>query len=379
MRTIDRYIARQFLFNIVLLHVVLFTFVIVIDFSLNFDEFVEIAQKTPAPDGSTPSAIRTGLLAGALALDLWWPRLIQLFNYLLGVMMVGAMGFTCAQMVKHREFVAMLASGQSLTRIARPILIVGFTLTLLQGFNREFVVPNLAELLTRTKDEAGQRRLAAGARMLTSDAKGRLLYARSFDLQEGTIDGFWMWERDADGLLKSRISAKSARWREGSWMLIDGTAEDRPERGKNVSSSPRPVAGVETDVSPTVLKLRRYEGYRHNLSTKQVSAMLAGYRAEPSPPVKRIMELERIRWGRLATMAGNLLSLLICMPFFLMREPGSMIKQSIKCAPVALIAQVGGVLGAEMIIPGLPPQISVFIPVMVLLPAAVVSMTSVKS
>jgi lipopolysaccharide export LptBFGC system permease protein LptF len=379
MRTLDRYIIRQYLFNIVLLHVVLFTFVIVVDFSLNFDEFVEIAQKTPTPTGQEPSSLRTGLLAAALVLDLWWPRLFLLFNYLLGLMLVGGMGFTCAQMVKQREFVAMLASGQSLTRVARPLIMVAIGLTLFQGVNREIILPRLAELLTRTKDEAGQRSLAAVNRFMTADAKGRIFYARSFDATAGSIDGLWIYEIDGEGLMTGRITAKSARWREGAWVLQDGRMESRIDRGANPETAFRPVASIETDLSPTLLKLRRYKEYRHNLSTQQVTELLAQYRQEPEPPIAMIRDLERNRWGRLATMAANLLSLLICLPFFLQREPTSMIIQSLKCAPIALISQVGGVLGAEANIPGLPPHLSVFLPVMILLPLAIASMTSVKS
>ncbi|MFZ4574279.1 MAG: LptF/LptG family permease [Phycisphaerales bacterium] len=379
MRTLDRYISRQFIANIVLLHVVLFTFVIVVDFSLNFDEFVDIARKTPTPGGQEPSALRTGLLAAALVVDLWWPRLFLLFNYLLGMMIVGGMGFTCAQMMKHREFVAMLASGVSLTRVARPLIIVAIGLTLFQGVNREVILPRLAELLTRTKDEAGQRSLAGVDRMLTADARGRLFYARKFDAHAGSIDGLWVWERDEKGLVTGRITAKSARWREGAWVLQEGRFESKLDRGATPVAAFTPVQSIETDLSPTLLKLRRYQGYRHNLSTAQVTELIDRYRGEPQPPAKRIDELERIRWGRIATMAGNLLSLLICLPFFVRREPTSMIIQSLKCAPVALLSQVGGVLGAELSVPGLPPQLSVFLPVMILLPLAIASMTSIKS
>lgn len=379
MRILDRYIARQFLFNVVILHVVLFTFVVVVDFSLNFDEFVEIAQKTPAPGGGTPSGLRTGLLAMALVMDLWWPRLFQLFNYLLGILMVGGMGFTCAQMVKHREFVAMLASGQSLTRTARPIVAVALLLTGLQAVNREAVVPELAELLTRTKDEAGRRDMGEAERLLTSDARGRLFYARQFNLQKGTINGLWILERDAEGLITRRIVADSARWREGAWVLTNGRAESRIRSGTTPQNQFTPVTQMETDLSPTVLKLRRFQEYKQNLSTRQITEMIERYESEASPPRARIDELERIRFSRVASLASNLLSLLICMPFFLQREPRNMIVQSLLCAPVALISQVGGVLGASVAIPGLPPQLSVFIPVMVLVPLAIASMTSVKS
>jgi lipopolysaccharide export LptBFGC system permease protein LptF len=249
----------------------------------------------------------------------------------------------------------------------------------MQAINREAVVPQLAELLTRTKDEAGRRDMGEAERLLTADARGRLFYARQFNLQKGTISGLWILERDAEGLITRRIVADGARWREGAWILTNGRAESRIRSGTTPQDQLTPVNQFETDLSPTVLKLRRFQEYKQNLSTRQISEMIERYESEPTPPKARIDELERIRFSRDAALASNLLSLLICMPFFLQREPRNMIVQSLLCAPVALICQVGGVLGASVAIPGLPPQLSVFIPVMVLLPLAIASMTSVKS
>ena len=375
MRLLDRYIARQFLKNLVLLHVVLFSFVLVIDFSLNFDEYVSIARDMKGPGGEEPSGVRVALVSALLVVDLWWPRLFQLFNYLLGIMLVGAMAFTCSQMVRNREFVAMLASGQSLLRVARPMLLCALLMVGIQTVNREFVVPHLAELLTRSKDDAGKRGLATGARMLTADAQGRLFYARSFDLKNGVIDGLWVWERDSEGLMARRITADSARWNGAAWKLVNGMARTRSAAVGEGS----PINEIVTDLSPTVLKLRRYEGYSDNLSTRQISELIARYRSEAEPPINRIDSLERIRFGRIATMIGSLLSLLMCLPFFLRREPTNMVLQSLICSPLALAAQMAGVLGAAAAIPGLPPQFSVFVPVLVLLPLAIASLSNVKT
>ncbi len=375
MGLLDRYIARQFVKNLVLLHVVLFSFVLVIDFSLNFDEYVGIARDMKGPGGAEPSGFRVAVMSGLLVVDLWWPRLFQLFNYLLGIMLVGAMAFTCSQMVRHREFVAMLASGQSLLRVARPMLLCATFMIAVQAANREFVVPNLAELLTRSKDDAGKRGLTTGARMLTADAQGRLFYARGFDLRNGVIDGLWIWERDEAGLMSRRITAESARWDGAAWQLTNGVVRDRSAS----LSEGIPITEIATDVSPTVLKLRRYEGYSENLSTRQISQLIARYAAEAAPPLARIDALERVRFGRIATMVGNLLSLLVCLPFFLRREPTNMVIQSLICSPLAIAAQMAGVLGAAAAVPGLPPQFSVFVPTLVLLPLAIASLSNVKT
>lgn len=380
MTILDRYIARQYVTNIVLLFIVLFAFVIVIDFSLNFDEFVRIARRLGTVGDQEPSTLRTGALAAFLVMDLWWPRLFMLFGYMLGLVLVGAMGFTCAQLVKSRELVAILAGGVSLYRVARPIIIVAAGALLLQAANREFVLPRLAPLLTRDKQDAGKRELGLARKQLAADSQGRLFYAKSFDLDRGVIDGLWIWERDESGLMTRLITASSARWVGGAWRLTDGRAVDRsPNRGAGTLPPPVAVASVETDLDPTALKLRRYETFRQNLSSAQISELISRYRAQSSPPQARIEAVQRVRWGRYAELGATLLTLVVCLPFFLRREPANMIVQSLFAAPVAIILIVGGVLGTTAAIPGLPPQIAVFVPAIAQLPLTIAALTSIRT
>ena len=48
------------------------------------------------------------------------PRVFQFYSYLMGIVSIGAMGFTLAQMHQHKELVAIMASGVSLFRVAVP-------------------------------------------------------------------------------------------------------------------------------------------------------------------------------------------------------------------------------------------------------------------
>ncbi len=157
MGTLDRYITRLYVSNIFLIFVFLCLVIVAVDFSLNFDEFTKAATQVLETRGTTVSFLSKGLLAVSLVVDLWWPRLFLLFNFLLGPVLVGAMGFTCAYLLKHRELVAMLAGGVSMRRIARPILIVTIVMVGLLIVNREIVLPRLAPLLTREKADANCR------------------------------------------------------------------------------------------------------------------------------------------------------------------------------------------------------------------------------
>ena len=111
MPLLDRSIAREYLINALTLLVVLLSFIVAIDVSLNIGRFAKAAEEVASQGGEPAGLIRRGLVTVWLIGDFWWPKLLQLYNYLLGIVLVGAMGFTCVQLVRHRETVAVLASG----------------------------------------------------------------------------------------------------------------------------------------------------------------------------------------------------------------------------------------------------------------------------
>lgn len=393
MKTIDRYIARQYLLNIIALVVILFSFIIAIDLSLNFDKFMVLAAKRGMTPEGDPSTARKLLLTIFLVFDYWWPKLVQLFNYMIGLIIIGAMGFTCSQLVRHREFVAAVAGGISLHRLMRPIILVALLVTAVQAISFEYIIPNIADLIQRDREQASQRRLESLPVRLVPDGQRRLFYARSFSPDKREMLDVLIIERSPGGRADRAITATKALWRDGGWDLENGIAESRLSQ-----SAPREkVDRVLTDLDPVALKIARFSGYSQSLSWSQISEMLrrpellalatnenqpdAARDKERDLEVRdlRVAELERIRFGRVAIMLCNLLALLAVMPFFLRREPTSMIMESIKAAPLAVGGVMGGVLGASAAIPGLPPQVGVFVPALILLPLAIAAVTSVRT
>ncbi len=383
MGTLDRYITRLFLTNIVLIFVFMCLVIVAVDFSLNFDEFTKSAQHILESRGDSPGFLAKGFLAVTLVADLWWPRLFLLFNFLLGPVLIGAMGFTCAYLVKHRELVAMLAGGVSLHRIARPILVVTLAMTGLLVLNREVMLPRLAPLLTRDKADAGKRSLGTTFDV-SVDAQGRLVYSSKADLDTNTISWLYVYERDAQGLMTRRTSAETARWDGSKWVLENGQAfTRRPIEGAGAGTRllPEAVPSFTTDVDPTALRLRRYEGMASNLSTAQVGRIIDRFKKmEQTPAVeRRIGALERNRWGRISSAASTILTVIVCLPFFLKKEPANMLKQSLMAAPMALGAFAGTLVGTTASIPGLPAQVGVFLPVVMLVPGAILAAGSLRS
>ncbi len=374
MTILDRYIAKQYLLNVIALWAILFCFVLVIDASLNMDEFLRLADKLGAQEaGEAPGTIRRWIVTVLLVFDLWWPKLLQLYNFLIGMVLVGAMGFTFSQMTRNREFVAMMAAGVGLHRVARPIVLIAIGFTALQLVNMELVIPKIAPLLVRDHKEAGNHEMGAASVPLTLDGSGRLFRAASFDADTETLEGLYTLERDESGKASRTITAKSATYNNGGWDLIGGQTQ---ARGVAVIESPQPISRIESSLNPNELRMKRYESYSQALSFSQVSQMLD--RDSFTDPEKRARYM-RIKWGRFAVMISSLLVLIIAMPFYITREPKNMVIQSIKCAPVAILSLIGGVLGASASIPGVPPGLGVFIPVMLLSVIAVAQVGSMKT
>lgn len=383
MTTLDRSIARQFLFNTCALLVLLFSFVVAVDVSLNIDRFLRAAERML--DGEQPSGVRKLLVAALLVADLWWPKLLQLFSYMVGLALVGAMGFTLTQMVRHRELVAALAGGISLRRLARPVLVVAALMIGLKIADQEFVLsdPRIAPLLTRDHGDAGSREWSAFNVPPTADGAKRVFMAGEFVPSEQRLIRVYVWDRDAQGRTTTMTSAPEAVWRNGAWELSGARVERLVLAPTGVEADPGAAGAVgpdgalriATDLDPPSLLLRRYASFSQSLSWRQISAMLKSPRLDPAMRQR----LERARWSRVSTAASTYLTLVITLPFFLVREPRNMLVQSLKCAPVGIFALLGSVFGAAVDVPGLPVQLSVFLPVLILIPIAIAAWSSVKT
>lgn len=363
--TLDRMIARQFAVNALVLMLILGSFVVAVDASLNLDRYARAAGD---------SAGTVGRIVATLGViwSTWWPRLLQIYNFTLGFVLAAALGFTCTQLVVRREMVAMLAGGISLRRAMAPILAVCAAFFALAVANQELVIPRIAPMLVgQGVDGARGGALGVTALPTTSDASGRLFFARAFDPQQGTLEHPTIWERDQRGVPTHRIVADAARWDGSAWMLENGRAlpVGRPAPAE-------PLERVTTDLDPGALAVRRFAGLGQNLGFFELGRMLAQDRSL-TPDLRR--RLERDRWGRVGSWLATGLALVMAIPFFAVRQPTNMAVQAAKCAPIVLAALVLAVLGVSTPVAGMPGWLSVFLPAAVLLPAAAAAVTSIQT
>ena len=374
MSRLDRYIVGRFLSNFAILFALLFVFAVAIDLLLQLDRFVEVVQARTPEAGPLWRAV---VLAGVV-LDFHGPRIFQFYAYMLGLLSIGAMGFTLAQMHRHRELVAVLASGVRLHRVAAPLVCAVFGLNLLQLLNQELVLPTLAPLLIREHGDIGQASVGAFEVLLTADGDGNLLQAPTFDPQTNTLSQPTILVRDESGRTARRITAVEAIWDEsaGGWRLTQGQVMT-PRPSEPLEPSARlvrqPIELFETDLSPDALNMRQYRQFAAMLSIRQIKKLL-----KSGQPEDRDV-LVRFRYSRFTTVLINMLLLVITLPFFLLREPANLLRQSLLCAGIAIPAMLGALIGLTMDLPGITSIVEVFLPGLVLIPIAMFQVTLIRT
>ncbi|MDP6986720.1 MAG: LptF/LptG family permease [Phycisphaerales bacterium] len=371
MNRIDRYIVGRVLLNFVLLFAVLYLFAATIDVILNLDEFTQLATIKLGEDSSWFWNL---VVALGFAVNFHLPQVFQFYAWLYGVVTVGAVCFSLAQMSRYRELVSIVASGVSLRRIALPFIAVSMGLGVLQIANQELILPRVAPLLLRTHKHASQEAVDAFPVKFTDDASGMLLQAASFDPGSGVLTRPSFIVRDEHGRTTSRYWAAAAAWDAptSEWVLSDGHVVHISEDGRG-STTARQAQRVGTDLSPTMLTMRRYGQVASMLSLGQINEMLRW------PDSRDAESLRRSSVSRFAVVLLNVLVLMIALPFFLDRLPGGLFLKAIICAGVVLPMYFTAAGIMLVPIPGLSPLLGSALPVLVLLPIAMARIGSVKT
>jgi len=375
LNTLNRYIIRQFLINFVILLAVFTMLFVLVDLIVDMDEFVKAGR------------LRADEFGGQITATLWTvamyygPVLVLLYVFFSGLLVVGAMGFTLASMIRSRELTAMVSSGISMYRIAAPVVLVGGILNVLTLLDQEFVIPNLAYRLTRPKSQVRYDAIKSFEVRYAVDGKGHLLSAAIFNpsIDQPMLMGVTILERSEFGQAERRITAEQAFWSAPyqRWDLIGGYAI-RPLRDGSAlpdtitSQRAEPVEHFQTDLSPQVLLANEERLYPRLLSFADLRH-LASNSAIDNGPIRRIMH------GRFSLLVLNVLVLVIGLPFFLIRGPANILQQGVLAAATCLSAWGLGVLVPEVAAVYLNPVASAWLPVVILLPVSAIGLQFVRS
>lgn len=329
MTVLDRYLLRSLLVNYLIGLGVMLSLYVVLDMFVNMDEFTE--QGYPA------------LTVVGNIVSYYTPNLLLYFSQLSGVITLFACAAVLARMRKLNELTAILSSGVSLYRVARPVLIFGVVVTGLLVVDTEWLVPAVAHKLSRTHDDADGKR--AYEVLFLRDKSGALLSAGQFHPKSRDLERLLVLVRDDDGAVVQTWEADRATWEppssirpQGRWRLDRGRLTTRLA-GAETALGPRENQRVtypayyESDLSPEAIELRQSQGWVRFLSLAQLRELEADRTADRA-------SIMQTRHSRIAAPIVSLLLLLLGLPFFLDRSPANVVGDAGKCLLVCGLCYV---------------------------------------
>lgn len=136
---LDRYMLRHFVQIFVICFLSLAGLYVVIDAFQHLDSFTAYADQH-------------GSVVGVMA-EFYSYQSFDLFDRTCGMIAMIAAMFTVTWLQRHHEMTAMMAAGISKFRIVKPIVLAVVALSLLAAANREFIIPQVRDKLTRNTDD----------------------------------------------------------------------------------------------------------------------------------------------------------------------------------------------------------------------------------
>lgn len=140
------------------------------------------------------------------------------FSVLLAVL------FSLGWLMRHRELMAITASGISLYRVIMPILGMSLVIGLCMLFWTESIVPitNSYVQTIETNIFGKKKPLEIVENISACITKNLFMHIKKIDIKKAEIEGLLLEKRGRTGQLVTRIYAHNARWTDGVWSLQNG-------------------------------------------------------------------------------------------------------------------------------------------------------------
>jgi lipopolysaccharide export LptBFGC system permease protein LptF len=365
-RLLDRYILKSFFSNYLLALFVLISLYIVLDLFVNMDEFTE---------GQRPLTDIVSNIA-----DYYFYNLPLYFSQLSGVIILFAACGTLARLQRKNEITACLASGTSLYRVAAPVVVAGLLVNGLLILDHEVLLPSVAPKLARHRDDVEGKRLYEV--WFVRDGESRLVSALKFSPGQEKVRGLIVVERSTEahnkGQLTGIVRADRANWNaeRNGWDLAGHVTHVKVTEGQNETVKREPISFYPCTLTPEDLMLRQQGQWINFLSLRQLN------RLEKRGDVSET-KITQVRHGRYTLPIGNMILLLLGIPFFLNRVPEGVLTQAGKSLATCSLAFIVSFTGQQMVgsaeLSSSLAALPAWLPIFLFGPLAVVLLDTVKT
>jgi lipopolysaccharide export system permease protein len=123
---------------------------------------------------------------------------------------------------KNHEVTAVITSGLSLWKILRPVILVTFVMCLVTFIVNDRFVPSSMEKANRIRQEEPEQAGEEGSaiRNLAIYGKGnQIIFAKAYIPRTKTLENVIIHKQDKEKVVKEKISARLAKWRDGGYWL----------------------------------------------------------------------------------------------------------------------------------------------------------------
>ncbi|ARN56754.1 LptF/LptG family permease [Sedimentisphaera salicampi] len=381
MKTIDKYISRNFFAGYIISAAVLVGLRMLIDLFVNFDEFAETEGLLPMLNNIfTFYAVQSAVY----------------FRDFAGVIAVFAAAFTLGRMTRDNELVAIMASGISLKRVIAPILAAAALMTGLLIIDQEIIIPGYANLIVRSHDSINQAS-EMSVECLT-DSSGNIIYAGSFSEADKNMKDLTVVLSDEDGTRNTAegwIKADMAVYKgKGEWKLYSKAGKDKENKplykagteielfskqsGSRLDTTKKMVYSYNTDLTPETIPVRNKQKNIDLLSSAQLARL-----AESGARVRDRARLYVQRYSRFTDPIINFVMLMVALPVLVCRDKKQMKFAALKSFSITaacfIFTFACKIVATEPIMGKIMPDFWAALPVIVFMPIAVVEMSSIKT
>ena len=234
MRTLDRYIVREFIPPFIYCIAVFISLYIVIDL---FNHLEDILKQ-----GVSISTLYSYYLSFVPIIFVQTAPIAVLLSTI----------YILSKFNKHNEVVAMKASGISLIQLLRPFICLGFVLSIFVFLINDKIVPRASIISTTIKEEAIEGAKTAGKNKIINNvtlygSKNRLFFIGSFDVNKKVLNDITILEHDEKQRVRYKIIAPRAEWLNGEWKFYNCIIYQFPE-GDTIPAEPSVFKEIILDI-----------------------------------------------------------------------------------------------------------------------------------